>query len=159
LPAAYPLPRASVWGRACALAFLLALCGCAALVPRLEPPQLEVAGVSVSGNDLARVQIGVRLHVSNPNARAIAVQTIDCRLALAGTEFAQGATTAPFVVPAQGATDFEVKLDADLAAALTLMAAQLGARDVPYTVTGEAHLAQGLIRTLPFKHAGKLSLR
>jgi LEA14-like dessication related protein len=135
------------------------LAGCAALMPRLVPPQLDVTGVSLAGTDLAHTQIAVQLHVTNPNARVIRVQGIDCTLALAGTQFAQGATDAPFVVPASGATDFQVTLNADLATAMTIMLGQLGARDVAYTVSGQAHLAEGLIRNLPFRKEGRLALR
>jgi LEA14-like dessication related protein len=138
---------------------LALLAGCASLLPRLEPPTLDVVGVSLAGSDLAHTQIGVRLHVSNPNPRALSVQSIECTLALAGTQFAQGSTDAPFLLPASGATDFQVTLSADLAAAMSIMLSQLGARDVPYTVAGRAHLAQGLIRTLPFRSEGRLALR
>jgi len=137
----------------------LLLAGCASLLPRLVPPGLEVVGVSLAGSDLAHTQIAVQLHVTNPNARAISVQGIDCSLALAGTQFAQGRTDAPFVVPASGETDFQVTLNADLAAAMGVMLGQLGAKDVPYTVSGQAHLAEGLIRNLPFRKDGRLALR
>jgi LEA14-like dessication related protein len=133
--------------------------GCASLMPRLVPPTLDVTGVNLAGSDLAHTQISVQLHVTNPNARSLSVQGIDCTLALAGTQFAQGMTDAPFVVPASGETDFQVTLNADLATALGIMLGQLGAKDVPYTVTGQAHLAQGLIRTLPFRKEGRLALR
>jgi LEA14-like dessication related protein len=136
-----------------------ALSGCAGMLPKLVPPKLDVIAISVSSGNLARARIGVQLHVVNPNARAIAVNSIDCRVAVAGTELAQGATTAPFVVPANGETQFGVQLNVDLAAALAIMAAQLGAADVPYTLNGEAHLSEGLIRTLPFKSEGHLRLR
>jgi LEA14-like dessication related protein len=141
------------------LANVLTLVGCASLTPHLEPPRLDVVGISLGGSDLAHTRIGVQLHVENPNPRALSVQSIDCSLALAGTPFAQGTTDAPFVLPANGGTDFQVTLNADLAAAMGVMLGQLGAKDVPYALTGEAHLAQGLIRNLPFHREGRLALR
>jgi LEA14-like dessication related protein len=139
---------------ACAL-----LPACAALAPKLQPPRLEVTGVSFIGRDFARQQIGLKVHVTNPNARAIAVQRIDYGIALANTDFARGTTVAPFTVPASGATDFDLQLTADLVTALKLLGQHLGDRDIPYRVTGTLHLAEGVLRTLPFASSGSLPLR
>lgn len=139
---------------ACAL-----LPACAALAPKLQPPRLEVTGVSFVGRDFARQQIGLKVHVTNPNARAIAVQRIDYGIALASTDFARGTTAAPFTVPASGATDFDLQLTADLVTALKLLGQHLGDRGIPYRVTGTLHLAEGVLRTLPFASSGSLPLR
>jgi LEA14-like dessication related protein len=132
---------------------------CAALAPKLEPPRLEVTGVSFVGGDFAHQQIGLKVHVTNPNARAIAVQRIDYGIALASADFARGTTAAPFTVPASGATDFDLKLTADMVTALKVLGQHLGDRDIPYRVTGKLHLAEGVLRALPFTSSGSLPLR
>jgi LEA14-like dessication related protein len=137
----------------------LLLGGCAALAPKLEAPQLEVTQVSFIGGDLAHQQIGLRIHVSNPNARSLAVQRIDYGIALAGSEFARGTTAAPFTLPASGATDFELALTADMLTALKVLGAHLGEREVPYRVSGTVHFAAGVLRVLPFASGGSLALR
>jgi LEA14-like dessication related protein len=144
---------------AAVLAAILILAACASLAPKLEPPRLEVTGVSFVGGDLARQQIGLKVHVSNPNARSIAVQRIDYGIALAGTDFARGTTAAPFTLPASGATDFDLKLTADMLTALQVLGQHLGERDIPYRVTGTLHLAEGVLRLLPFASSGRLPLR
>jgi LEA14-like dessication related protein len=144
---------------AAVLAAILILAACASLAPKLEPPRLEVTGVSFVGGDLARQQIGLKVHVSNPNARSIAVQRIDYGIALAGTDFARGTTAAPFTLPASGETDFDLKLTADMLTALKVLGQHLGERDIPYRVTGTLHLAEGVLRLLPFASSGRLPLR
>jgi LEA14-like dessication related protein len=135
------------------------LAACSTLVPKLEPPRLEVTGVNFVGGDLAHQQIGIRVHVTNPNTRAIAVQRIDYGIALADTDFARGTTAAPFTVPASDATDFDLRLTADMLTALKVLGQHLGERDIPYRVTGTLHLAEGVLRTLPFSTSGSLPLR
>jgi LEA14-like dessication related protein len=141
------------------LAALLWLCGCASLLPKLEAPRLEVTGVSFVGGDAAHQQIGLRIHASNPNARALAVQRIDYGIVLADSEFAHGTTSAPFTLPAAGETDFDLQLSADLLTALKVLGAHLGERDIPYRVTGTVHFAGGVLRVLPFTSHGRLALR
>ena len=150
-----PKPRARLLAAlACAL-----LPACSTLAPKLEPPRLEVTGVNFIGGDIAHQQIGLKLHVTNPNARSIAVRRIDYGIALAGTDFARGTTAAPFTVPASGATDFDLELTADMVTALKVLGQHLGDRDVPYRVTGTLHLAEGVLRALPFASSGNLPLR
>ena len=139
---------------ACAL-----LPACSTLAPKLEPPRLEVTGVNFIGGDIAHQQIGLKVHVTNPNARSIAVRRIDYGIALAGADFAHGTTAAPFTVPASGATDFDLELTADMVTALKVLGQHLGDRDVPYRVTGTLHLAEGVLRALPFASSGSLPLR
>jgi LEA14-like dessication related protein len=135
------------------------LAACSTLAPKLEPPRLEVTGVSFVGGDLAHQQIRLAVHVTNPNARAIAVRRIDYGIALANADFARGTTSAPFTVPASGATDFELKLTADMLTALKVLGQHLGERAVPYRVTGTLHLAEGVLRAIPFASSGSLPLR
>jgi LEA14-like dessication related protein len=61
-----------------------ALCGgCAALVPKLEAPQLQLVGVTLEGGDAQQQQIRLALHVVNPNPRVIEVRAIECALEIA----------------------------------------------------------------------------
>ena len=141
------------------LAALLMLAACASLAPKLEAPRLEVVGVRFVGGDLAQQRIGLKIHASNPNARALAVQRIDYGIALAGSEFARGTTAAPFTLPASGETDFELQLTADMRTALKMLGTHLGEREGAYRVSGTVHFAEGLLRVLPFSSGGQLALR
>ena len=146
--------------RAVALLLLLApLAGCSSLVPKLEPPQLTVVGVQLLKADLLQQQLRVRLHVRNPNDRALPVRGIDYVVHLAGEEVAHGDSDRDFTVPALGEHEFDVNVYANAAPALLKFA--LGGRREPveYRVTGRVQLSGGLVRSIPFSQTGRLDLR
>jgi len=142
-------------------AALLATCllgACAALVPKLEPPQLTVTGVELAGGNLQQQQVHLTLHVVNPNARAIDVRGIDCNLDLNGAAFAAGSTEAAFTLPAAGATDFGLNVTANLDAALVALLSGFGHKTVDYRMYGQVHLSSGLMRNIPFEQKGRVKL-
>jgi LEA14-like dessication related protein len=159
-PATCPATRAG--GARRVVSLLLALClvleGCSALVPKLEPPKFKVVNLKMLGGDRQHQQLRLRLQVTNPNDRQIAVRSIDYQVALAGTDFAQGSSAEAFTLPALGQTEFDLDMNADLGALLRVVGAHLGASALEYEVNGHVHLAEGLIREFPFKGHGQLAL-
>lgn len=141
------------------LAACLLLGGCSSLVPKLEPPTFDVVRFTYLGGDQKHQQLRLRLQVTNPNDRQIAVKSIDYQAAVAGTDFAQGTSAEPFTVPALGQTEFDLDMKADMNAVLSILATHFGASTLPYEVTGHVHLAEGLIREFPFKGRGQIALR
>jgi LEA14-like dessication related protein len=141
---------------------LLALCallpGCSALVPHLKAPELKVVGVNIGGGDVRHQQLQLRIQVTNPNDRQIAVNSIDYQVQLAGEHFVDGSTAEPFTVPASGQTEFNLNANADLGTLVRVLGKHLGDAALDYQVTGTAHLAEGLLRDIPFKSHGQLSL-
>ena len=142
---------------------LLALCalgtGCTSLVPHLKAPELKVVGLNFLGGDNRHQQLRLRVQVTNPNDRQIAVRAIDYQVALAGSHFADGSTDEPFTLPALGQTEFNLNVNADLAALVNVVGAHLNDTTLDYQVTGTLHLAEGLLREIPFKGHGTLPLR
>ena len=132
--------------------------GCAALVPRLEAPQLKVVGLDFLGGDQQRQQLRLHIQVDNPNSQPIEVRAIEYRVALADAEFAQGSSTRPFTVPALGQGTFDLDVATDLGALLRVLAAHLGDAALDYRVSGRVHLAAGWLRELPFTGHGQLAL-
>ena len=114
---------------------LVAICGlsaaCSALVPRLEAPQLKVVGLNFLGGDQQHQKLRLRIQVNNPNARQIAVRGIDYKVSLADTDFGS---------------------------LLRVLSAHLGDAALDYRVSGRVHLAEGLLRELPFSGNGLLAL-
>ena len=149
---------AATRGFAPLLALCLLGCGCSAFLPKLEPPQLEVVGLNFLGGDHQHQKLRLHLQVTNPNDRQIAVRSIDYQVALAGADFAQGSSAEPFTVPALGQGEFDLDMNADLGSLLRVLSAHLGDSALDYQVTGRVHLAEGLIRELPFKGHGQLAL-
>jgi LEA14-like dessication related protein len=141
---------------------LFALCGlasgCTSLMPHLEPPQLKVVGLNFMGGDYRHQQLRLRVAVTNPNDRQIAVRAIDYQVALAGSHFAEGSSAEPFTIPALGQSEFNLDVNADLAALVSVVGQHLNDTDLDYEVTGTLHLAEGLLRDIPFKGHGKLPL-
>jgi LEA14-like dessication related protein len=145
------------------LAGLLALwcviaCGCAAVVPHLQPPTLTVTAIEFAGGDLQRQQMHLTLHVVNPNARDIAIRGIDCSFEVEGQPFAQGSTDAAFTLPASGETDFGLNVTANLNNALMALAGGFGHHTVDYHLYGQVHLGGGFVRTIPFDQKGRVRL-
>jgi LEA14-like dessication related protein len=141
---------------------LLALCGlapgCTTLVPHLQPPELKVVGLNFLGGDNRHQQLRLRVQVTNPNDRQIAVRGIDYRVALAGSHFADGNSAEPFTVPPLGQSEFNLNVNADLAALVNVVAGHLNDTALDYEVSGTLHLAEGLLREIPFKGHGKLPM-
>ena len=137
-------------------ASLLAAC---ALRPKLEPPQLSIAGVQLVSGELWAQRFKVRLHVHNPNERELAVKGLEYTLEIAGEEAARGESAASFVVPPHGDAELDTHVSTNLAGAvLKILARGPGAltEEVPYRLSGKVSLAQGLWRSIPFDDHGTL---
>jgi LEA14-like dessication related protein len=142
---------------------LLVLCGlnagCSSLLPQLKAPDLKVTALNYLSGDSRHQQLRLRIHVTNPNNRQIAVSAIDYELTLAGAHFANGNSAAPFTVPPLGETDFDLNVNADIGSLVKVVGAHLGEPSLDYQVSGTLHLAEGLIREIPFKSHGLLPMR
>jgi LEA14-like dessication related protein len=132
--------------------------GCSTLVPHLKAPELKVVSVNLLAGDLRHQQLRVRLHATNPNDRQLAVRSIDYQIALAGADFAQGSSAEPFTLPALGETEFDLDVNTDLSALLRVLGAHLGDPALDYRVSGTVHLAEGLLREIPFTGHGQFAL-
>jgi LEA14-like dessication related protein len=148
-----PLSRLS------AAAWLALLLGACALSPKFEAPQLAVLDVQLLGGDLFQQRLRVRMHVQNPNNRALPVQGITYRLEVEGQEFATGESAASFVVPALGEADFDMNVTTNLATTLMkILAGGANTRALAYHITGKVTLSAGFLRSLPFDQRGVFRL-
>lgn len=139
----------------------LVLNGCA-LAPKFTPPKLSVAAVQLEGGDLWEQRLKVRMHVENPNPRALPVKGLDYTLEVAGQTFASGAASTSFVVPAMGETEFDMNVTTNLAGTLMKLLArgQEGrGQSVEYRLTGKVSLSAGLMRSIPFDERGSFTLQ
>ncbi|MBV9620083.1 MAG: LEA type 2 family protein [Gammaproteobacteria bacterium] len=147
-------------GRRLVAALLMLIAGCA-LRPNLQPPQLSVLDVQLESLQLWQQRLRLRVHVENPNDRALAVQGLTYTLEVEGQPVANGAAGAPFTVPARGAQDFDLEVTANLAPTLIALLgriAQADAAPVPYHLSGEVTLSAGWLRHVPFDARGSFSL-
>jgi LEA14-like dessication related protein len=145
-------------GRVRMLALVLLLAGCA--WTHLQTPRLSVVDVQVQGGNLWSQRLRVRMHVDNPNDRALPVRALEYTIEVEGQTFATGASSNAFVVPALGATDFDMDVTTNLAGtALQLLTRGSAANSVGYRLTGKLTLSEGLLRSIPFDQRGNFSLQ
>jgi LEA14-like dessication related protein len=149
--------------RARALAPLtVVLLGGCALTPRLIPPTLTVVDVQLQGSDLWEQHLKVRMHVQNPNDRALPIKGLEYSLQVEGQQFASGESAASFIVPARGEAEFDMNVTTNLAGTLLKLLARGSdtlSQSVAYRLTGKVSLSEGLLRSLPFDERGEFKLQ
>ena len=140
---------------------LAALTACSTLVPKLEKPSLSIVNVEFLKTDMFEQRLKVRMHVQNPNDRALPVKGLSYALEVAGEPFAQGVSGGSFVVPALGEAEFDMNVTANMAATLMkLMSRSGGIGDqVDYRMRGKISLSEGFLRSIPFEEHGTFKLR
>jgi LEA14-like dessication related protein len=138
---------------------LLAAC---ALTPKLAAPRLSVTEVQIVSSDLWEQRLRVRMHVQNPNDRALPVKGLEYTIEVEGQQFASGVSAASFTVPALGEAEFDMNVTTNLAGALLKLLARgpdaLG-QSVAYRLAGKVSLSEGLLRSIPFEERGTFTLR
>ena len=144
------------WG---VLACLLWLAGCA--TTSFEPPHLSVVSVKMQSADLFSQKLLVRMRVVNPNDRALPIKGISYRIEVGESELANGASDAPFVVPAMGEAEFDVQVNANLASTLLKVYGRGGSapKKLDYRLVGKVALSSGLVRSIPFDERGSVDLK
>jgi LEA14-like dessication related protein len=143
------------------LTAVLLLGGCA-LTPRLIPPTLTVVDVQLQGSDLWEQHLKVRMHVQNPNDRALPIKGLEYTLQVEGQQFASGESAASFIVPARGEAEFDMNVTTNLAGTLLKLLARGSdtlSQSVAYRLTGKVSLSEGLLRSLPFDERGEFKLQ
>jgi LEA14-like dessication related protein len=148
------------WLAAAVLAALLQA-GCA-WSPKLQAPTLSIVGVQLTSGTLWEQHLKVHMRVQNPNDRTLPVKRLEYSLEVDGQPFASGESDAGFVVPALGATEFDMSMTTNVAGALVRLLGR-GPDDrgqsVGYHLKGKVSLAQGLLRTIPFDQSGTFRLQ
>jgi LEA14-like dessication related protein len=136
---------------------LLSAC---ALAPKFEAPHLSVTDVQVVGGDLWQQRLKVRMHVQNPNDRALPIQGIVYTLEVEGQQFASGESAASFVVPALGEAEFDTNVTTNLAGTfIKLLSRAADGKSVAYHLSGKVSLSEGFLRTIPFDQRGSFNLQ
>jgi LEA14-like dessication related protein len=141
------------------MACLALLAGGCALVPRFEPPQLNVVEVQLLRGDLLQQELRVGMRVRNPNNRDLNVRSIQYEVKVADQAFAHGESERDFKVPANGETQFNVNVTANVASALLRLLGGGRLDEVEYQITGRVALSSGMVRNIPFDQRGRLKLR
>jgi LEA14-like dessication related protein len=151
------LPRLTVL----LLSTLYALGACSLLRPHLVRPNITVIAVEMRKGNFLQQDFAVKLHVENPNDRALPVQGLHVQLTVEGEEIASGSSDRAFTVPAQGVTDFDMTVTANLALAVLKLGNKLNshADGIEYELNGAANVQLPFMNNLPFHQSGILPLK
>jgi LEA14-like dessication related protein len=142
-----------------AVAMFMVVAGCGG-VTSLQAPDLDVVDVKLLGGDLSGQQLRVRMRVTNPNDRELPVKGITYRMEVGGEQFASGESESSFVVPALGATEFDMSMNADMAGMVfRLLGSGRKLDNVDYRLSGKVSLSSGMLRSVPFDKKGSFKLR
>ncbi|MEO5699154.1 MAG: LEA type 2 family protein [Casimicrobiaceae bacterium] len=144
------------FGLAAVLVLALGMGGCASFVPRPLPPQVDVAGVRLVTGSADALRARVLLDVRNPNPFAVALQSVDARLAIEEIAVATAELPTPVMLQASGTTRVEVEARADLGALQQVLSRVLRKLAAAYDVVGVAVVQDGV--RLNFRKHGDLPI-
>jgi len=141
-------------------ALVLCLTACSALRPNLALPKLSLVSIGMTSADIFNQQFVVRVNVENPNDRALPITGIDYKLFLEGDSFAEGVSSKPFTVPAQGDIDFDMIVRTNFVSSAGRLVSRLNGRDqVQYVVEGKVLTDISMLKKIPFQESGTVSLK
>lgn len=141
------------------IAAAVALSGCA--LTQLQAPSVTPLSAQLTDANLGQQQFDVRLHVENPNDRALPIKSVSCTLDVEGVEVGTGRSTQPFNVPAHGNTDFDMVVTTNLAASVPdLLRRVFAGGDPPkYSFSGWVNPDIALLPPIPFSKSGQLQMQ
>jgi LEA14-like dessication related protein len=142
------------------LTLMAGTAACSLIAPKFERPNLSVVSIELVGGNFLHQNFLVKLNIQNPNDRVLPVSGLHAELNVAGERIASGVSDRAFVIPAQGATEFDMTITANMALALLkLSQREKGHSDsIDYEMTGAASIDLPFMRDLPFRQSGSFSL-
>jgi LEA14-like dessication related protein len=143
--------------RAPCVAVVLLLAGCATMAPHFERPRLSLSSIEIKDASLAEQRFRVRMHVQNPNGRALPIRGISYTIELAGEELGRGVTADAFTVPAFGEAEFEMLVTTNLATTFWKVLPRLkdSAHPAEYRLVGKVNTDLAFLHTIPFDEKGQ----
>ncbi len=138
----------------------LLLWGCAVLGPKFEKPSLAVSDIRMLEGNLFSQTFLVTLRIQNPNDQALPVKGLWADLKVGGEPFASGVTSRAFTVPALGESEFELRVNANLAVGVLklLSSSQDRHSAINYELDGKVSVDLPFMRSIPFHENGVYSL-
>jgi len=140
---------------------LLQLTGCALMYRDLKPPTVELAGIQAGSvqSDLS-LEVQTRIRVTNPNAVALPVEGGKLKIDLNGQSVAQTSLPGDVLLPANGSSDIDLKLDINLVSALSVGLSALSSESgsVDWHLDGHVDIGTKYLGRIPVNETGTVQL-
>lgn len=141
------------------LSLAVGINGCSVLRPDLKAPRLALVAVAMTSADIFNQQFLIRMNLENPNDRELPITGLDYKLFLEGDGFAEGKLNKPFVVPANGETDFDVTVRTNFVSGVGRLLSRLNGRSqVKYSIEGDLRTDIRFLKKIPFSETGSVNL-
>jgi LEA14-like dessication related protein len=136
----------------------LLLTGCAALRP--EPPEVQLAGLTISDLSLSHANFLATLSVYNPNSTALEIEGLEFALSLDDIRIAKGKSTKAFSVPAEQTGSAALRLSTSFIDLFRLSQKIKNLDEVPFRIAGEVRIGGPgfLWMTVPIASEGTIPL-
>jgi LEA14-like dessication related protein len=143
-------------GAAAGLTVLVAGCS----LTHLQTPDITLVSAELTDVQIQEQHFKVRLHVHNPNDRPLPIKSVNCTLQLEGVEVGQGASVEPFTVPANGDSDFDLRVTTSFATSMPGLLRHVVQRgELPeYHLSGSVNPDSHLLPPIPFAKSGRIAL-
>lgn len=109
--------------------------GCVALRP--EPPEVQLAGLTVSELSLTHANFLATVNLYNPNSAALDVEGLQFELFLDDIRVARGVTAKAFTIPAEQTRSTALRLSTSFLDLFRLAQKLQGLDQVPFRLAGE----------------------
>lgn len=137
---------------------LLLLTGCAALRP--DPPEVQLAGLTISDLSLSHANFLATLSVYNPNRAELEVEGLEFALFLDDIRFAAGKTAKVLLIPAEQSGQAALRLSTSFIDLFRISRRFNGRTEVPFRIAGEIRIGGPGFTwiTVPIESAGTIPL-
>ena len=134
------------------------LSGCATIRP--EPPDVQLAGLTISDLSLSHANFLATVSLYNPNSTALEVEGLEFALFLGNLRFAQGKTAKTFTVPAEQTGEAALRLSTSFLDLFRLSQKLKKLDEVPFRIAGEIRIGGPgfLWMTVPIASEGTIPL-
>jgi len=140
-------------------ACLIMCISCAGIKP--EPPEVGLAGVTISGLTLSHANILATLEIYNPNTKSLNVERVQYTMAINGVNVAKGVSIEEATIPANGTGNIKLNVRVPYWDIVRVMGSVKKGRPAEVLLKGSVKLGGfGFSSyTFPFERRSVLSLK
>lgn len=140
------------------LPLVLGLAACSSSDPAdaIDPPRMDIAGLTLGQSTAFEENAWLDLRVTNPNAFAMGIERLDFDLVINERYFASGVVDHDIAVPAHGSVLVPIVMTIGTQDPSVTVRELGNQKPLPYTLIGEADLRQVPDQTLQFEYNGEM---